>query len=236
MRSENTWRIKISEEDEEIIDVSTQHATMSTVTKHKNILPTVFGNDGDLFYKFLDSNMFSVMTRVKDDPLKIVVRIINGVNGRIVHQFYQSSVSNDVTHPVGSLFTEQFFIMSFTRVSKQYGLVISELMVYELYSKKKEANTWELITDYFKGHDRITSETYSSFEEESEPVVLKASYRVPFPIKALSMTETANHITGHTLILATTDNKLYALPQAYFSARRPMQGDIPEPLGWFAAA
>ena len=106
MRSENTWRIKISDEDEEIVDVCTQHATMSTVTKHKNILPTVFGQDGDLFYKFLDSNMFSVMTRVKDDPLKVVVRIINGVNGRIIHQFFQSYVSNDATHPVSSLFTE----------------------------------------------------------------------------------------------------------------------------------
>ena len=103
--------------------------------------------------------------------------------------------------------------MSFTRVSKQYGLVISELMVYELYSKKKEGNTWELITDYFKGHSRITSDTYSSFEEESEPVVLKASYRVPFPVKALSMTETANLITGRTLVMAAADNRIYSLNQ-----------------------
>lgn len=234
MRSENTWRINVGADDEEILDVTTQHATMSTVTKNKSILPTVFGQEGDLFYKFLDSNMFSVISRMKDDPTQIAVRIINGVTGRIVHQFTAPHVSNIESHAIRQLFNEQFFVMTFTRSSPNTGLMWQELQVYELYSKKKEGNTWELITDYFKGHERITSERYSSFEDESEPIILKMSLMVPFSIKALSMTETANHITGHTLILSSTSDKIYALSQNFFSARRPLKGEIDEPLGWMA--
>lgn len=91
----------------------------------------------------------------------------------------------------------------------------------ELYSKKKEANTWQLLTDYWKGKDRINAVHYSSFKEESEPFVLHNASIMPFVIKGLAMTETANHISGRSLILLSNENKLYNVPQNLFSARRP---------------
>lgn len=60
----------------------------------------------------------------------------------------------------------------------------------ELYSKKKESDTKQLLTDYFKGSERITANKYSSFSEEGEPVVLRESYFLPFGVKALALTET----------------------------------------------
>jgi len=53
MRADNTWKI-ILDADQEVLDIETQYATMSSATKGKHILPTVFGQEGDLFYKFLD--------------------------------------------------------------------------------------------------------------------------------------------------------------------------------------
>jgi len=81
--------------------------------------------------------------------------------------------------------------------------------VIELYSKKKESDTQKLITDYFKGNERILAEKYSSFDEEGDPVVFQESYILPFGVKGISLTETAHHITGRTMVLITHENKLY---------------------------
>lgn len=53
MSAENTWRISL-DANQEIIDVRTQYQSISSATKHEHVLPTVFGFDGELFYKYLD--------------------------------------------------------------------------------------------------------------------------------------------------------------------------------------
>ena len=92
------------------------------------------------------------------------------------------------------------------------GIAQQELTVIELYSKQKEGDTSRLITDYFKGEERITKEKYSAFSEEGDPVVLREGYVVPFGIKSIALTDTANHITGRSLIFVTSENRLYHLP------------------------
>ena len=103
----------------------------------------------------------------------------------------------------------------------------------ELYSKKKESDTKQLITDYFKGSSRITGDKYSSFSEEGEPVILSESYFMPFGVKALALTETESHITGRTLIFVTEENKLFQLPQSSFTARRLHPDQVKVEKGWF---
>jgi hypothetical protein len=49
---------------------------------------------------------------------------------------------------------------------------------------------------------------------------------MPFGIKAMSLTETAHHITGRNLVLVTTENKVTTLKEQQYSARRP---DPPKP-------
>ena len=93
MQSENTWRIAL-DANQEIKDVQTQYTSISTSTKGSSILPTVFGQDGELFYKFLDQSMFAVTSANKADPTTLTFYLINGVTGRIVHQFKESDVSS----------------------------------------------------------------------------------------------------------------------------------------------
>jgi len=176
--------------------------------------------------------MFSVITRSRADPTELTFYIVNGVTGRIAHQFKQFNVST--SHRVCQLFTEQYYVFSTMKISTGTGMFWQELATIELYSKKKEANTWQLILDYFKGHERITADRYSSFAEESDPFVLSQAMMVPFTIKGLTMTETANHITGRDLVLLTDQNRLYEVSQTLFTARRPQRGDIKEPAGWFS--
>ena len=83
----------------------------------------------------------------------------------------------------------------------------------ELYEKRQELDTQQLITDYFKGDPKITKTTYSSFSEESAPEVVSESYIMPFGIKAMALTETAHHITGRNLVLVTSENKVYTLKE-----------------------
>ena len=106
------------------------------------------------------------------------------------------------------------------------GISQQELTVIELYEKRQELDTQQLLTDYFKGDPKITQSTYSSFTEESAPEIISQSYIMPFGIKAMSLTETAHHITGRNLVLVTTENKVTTLKEQQYSARRP---DPPKP-------
>ena len=197
-------------------------------------MPTVFGQEGDLFYKFLDESMFSVTTVSKNDRSTLTVYLINGVTGRVVHQFKEADVSPAAQHKVCALFSEQFFALTFMRRNPTTGISQQELTVIELYKKQKEGDTQKLITDYFKGAQRITGDTYSAFAEEGDPVVLRESYFLPFGVKALALTETANHITGRTMLFITADNKLFQLPQSGFTARRLHPHQVKAAPGWFS--
>ena len=115
MQAENTWRIALDADQQVIKDVQTQYSSISAATKAESILPTVFGQEGELFYKFLDQALFAVTTANRADPSTLTVYLINGVTGRIVHQFKEADVSTSVQHKVCALFSEQFFTLSFMR-------------------------------------------------------------------------------------------------------------------------
>ena len=124
--------------------------------------------------------------------------------------------------------------MTFMRRSASTGISQQELTVIELYKKQKEGDTKKLITDYFKGAERVTGDTYSAFAEEGEPVVLRESYFLPFGVKAIALTETANRITGRTMVFVTAEDKLWQLPQAGFTARRLHPSQVKPVPGWFS--
>ena len=122
MKAENTWRVNYDPAKQVIREVSTQFQSPSQATKGIGYLPTVFGQEGDLFYKFIDHSMFSVVTESAEDPSTLTIYIINGVTGRIVHQFKETNVSTHSQHKVCSFFSEQFFILSFMRSNPTTGI------------------------------------------------------------------------------------------------------------------
>ena len=74
---------------------------------------------------------------------------------------------------------------------------------------------------YWKGAERVTGSEYSSFRMESQPEVVAETYILTVGVKAIALTETAHHITGRAMVLLTQENKVYAISEKLFSARRP---------------
>ena len=68
-----------------IEEVITQYKPSGSEDIH--ILPTIFGEEGVLLYKFFDSNFFAVMVSKANNPSDISFHVINSVTGHIVHQF-----------------------------------------------------------------------------------------------------------------------------------------------------
>jgi len=61
LTAEKVWQIDFGNK-EVVIDVKTQYQTASLAAEHSSVLPTAFGEDGILLYKYLDSNMYAVTT------------------------------------------------------------------------------------------------------------------------------------------------------------------------------
>jgi len=214
------WNINLGA-NKEIIGVKTQYDQQSTASHQKHYLPTDYGQTGELLYKYLDQNMFAVMMAQADDPTELTVMLINAVTGRIIHQFSESDVSNSKAHPVSTLFTENYFAISFMRLNLASGLTQQELTVVQLYQKKQENDTAKLLSEYFwGGESSLNAATYSSFALESQPEVLSETYILPFGVKAMAMTETLHYITGRSIMLVTSQNKIYQMQENFFSARR----------------
>jgi hypothetical protein len=59
--------------------------------------------------------------------------------------------------------------------------------------------------------------------------VVSETYILPFGVKAIALTESQHHITGKSMVLITSQNKIYNLQDLQFSARRP-HPEKPAPL------
>lgn len=116
-------------ENKEILSIKTQYNQLSIASLQQHFLPTDYGQTGELLYKYLDQNMFAVVTTQVNDPTELTVFIINSVTGRVVHQFSESDVSPSKAHPVSLLFTENYFALSFMRLNLESGLTQQELTV-----------------------------------------------------------------------------------------------------------
>lgn len=85
--------------------------------------------------------MFAVTTANKNDPQTLTVYLINGVTGRIIHQFKESNVSDAAQHKVCALFSDQYFVLTLMRQNPTTGISQQEITIIELYSQKKEGDT-----------------------------------------------------------------------------------------------
>ena len=72
-----------------------------------------FGEEGVLLYKFIDNNLFSVIIAKESDPTFLTVYLINGVTGRIVHEFSEENVNYSNYAPLSTFINENFFIFGF---------------------------------------------------------------------------------------------------------------------------
>jgi hypothetical protein len=108
--------------DQEIVSIKTQYDQLSLASQPEHVLPTAFGEEGILLFKYLDSNMFAVTTANASDPTLITVTLVNGVTGSIIHQHSIDNVSISGKHSFATLFTENYFAASYQRFNSETGL------------------------------------------------------------------------------------------------------------------
>ena len=217
------WSFNCDRQGERILRLETQFQTASSVD-HLHFTPTAFSGE-NIIYKHLDSNVFTLATALKGDNAQneLIVYLINGISGKILHRYQEKRVRLDLI--VDFVLSEHLFILAFQRQEAATGLSHQEITVTELYSQRQEANTKNLLMEYYsKGEDRLLQKHFSSFLVD-QPVIVQESYVLPFNIKALALTQTLHHITGKNLVVLTANNQVYQIDNNLFSARRPHAPD-----------
>mmetsp|Transcript_34527 Transcript_34527/g.25620 ORF Transcript_34527/g.25620 Transcript_34527/m.25620 type:complete len:149 (-) Transcript_34527:500-946(-) len=137
----------------------------------------------NIIFKFIESNGFALVT-VRDED--VVVRVVNGVSGRVIYQYFEKRV--DLKHEVDVAFSEHYLVLSFVRIAPS-GLNQQEITVTELYEQRQESDTKKLLTEYYKGEERFYEHEYSSFAHDN-PEVAQETYILPFFVKAIVLTQT----------------------------------------------
>lgn len=120
-------------------DLKNNHIIEEVITQNgfsSHILPTIFGEEGVLLYKFFDANFFAVMVSNADKPSQVSFHVVNSVSGHIVHQFTEQNVQRSNKSKVTAILSENVLAVSFQRQNVATGLSQQELTVTEFYKQK----------------------------------------------------------------------------------------------------
>lgn len=177
----------------------------------------------NLIYKYLDSNLFAVTT-FNSETGTLSIYIINGISGKVVYKFEENSVSQG--EPIDMFLSENYFVLAFKRASAAPGqLPQQELSVTEFYQSKEEADTVKLLKDfYINKADRLMQQEFSSFSMDA-PFVIQESYLLTVDVKKIALTQSLAHVSSKMLVLITSNDQLYSIENAMFTARRQTKAE-----------
>jgi len=231
-QARKVWQMSLGlGQTESIHQVRSHHQTASDI-EHEHYLPTSFVGD-NIIYKYLDSNLFAVST-VDHSREELSIYIINGISGKVVYKFHESSVVTK--SPIDMVLSENYFILTFYRASQKSAsgsglgagpsnLPQQELSVTEFYQSREESDTLALLKDFYFGKAaRLTQTRFSSFDMEM-PVVAQQSYLLTIDVKKIGLTRTMNHVSNKMLVLITTNDQVYTIEHAMFTARRQTKAE-----------
>jgi ER membrane protein complex subunit 1 len=169
--------------------------------------------NGAILFKYLEPTLFAMATTSveENNDNSISVFIIDGVTGRIVHQFIEKNIMLD--KPVNLLIDENMLIFTFLRRGK-FGEGVQEIHTLNMYEQNVRYHARDVILDYLKGKN--TTNLYGEM-----PIIIQQAYIFPQVIKSMGITRTQQGITGKDYLLILENNQVYALKQLLVSPRRP---------------
>lgn len=210
------WQIKLAlGADAKVMQVKTMSQTASE-TDHQHYTPATFAGD-NLVYKFLDSNLFAVSV-MSPSTGSLQLYVIDGINGKMVYKYAEADVSPN--EPTDMILCENYFILAFKRASKHTGLPVQVLSVTEFYESNEEKDTWKMLKDKFMTPaPRLVKTEFSSATLET-PFVMQESYILTVDVKRLGLTQSQAHVTSKMIVLLTSNDQVYSIENAMWSARR----------------
>lgn len=171
-------------------------------SEHQHYIPVTFIQD-NLVYKFIDSNLLAV-TVGSQVTNSLEVYLIEGVTGKIVYKFTEQNV--EVSESSDMLLSENFFILTFKRISKYSSLPQQVMTVTEFYENNAEKDTLKMLKDKFiHKTPRLNMDEFFSSDLET-PFVAQESYVLTVDVKSIGLTQSLTHVTSKMLVLITSND------------------------------
>ena len=77
---------------------------------------------------------------------------------------------------------------------------------------------------YLHGEKRLTQHEFNSYQMET-PVIIQESYTLTVDVKKLQLTQSMQHVTSKSLVIITSNDQIYTLEAAMFTARRQTKAE-----------
>jgi hypothetical protein len=148
----------------------------------------------------------------KEDEPNLFVNVVDTVSGRVL---YRASHANAATSArnIKAVISENWIVYSFVN-AKTRKTEVGVLTLYEGMIHRKGLTA-------FTSPEQTTE--FSSWDaRESKPVVLAKTYSMPKPITAMGVTQTRNGISSHQILMATNDDRIFAVERRMLEPRRPL--------------
>ncbi|KAL1296677.1 hypothetical protein AAFC00_000155 [Neodothiora populina] len=169
--------------------------------------------DRKVLYKYLNPNILLV-TAVSDETKTASVSVVDAVSGTVLYTALHEDV--DVTLPIASTISENWFAYSFTSASEVLTTKGHQLVIGEMYES-------ELPND--RGPYGSSSNA-SAIDYSYEPYVFSKSFAIDNMISHMAVTQTRQGITSRMLLAVLPhSNAVVGIPRQIIDPRRPVGRD-----------
>lgn len=150
---------------------------------------------------------------VKADEPNLFVSVVDTVSGRVLYRASHANAATASTRHIQAVVSENWIIYSFVN-AKTRKTEVGVLSLYEGMIHRKGLTA-------FTSPEQTTE--FSSWDaRETKPVVLAKTYSLPKPVTAIGVTQTKNGISAHQILLATSEDRIYAVGRNVLEPRRPL--------------
>ena len=169
--------------------------------------------DRRVLYKYLNPNIVMV-TSVSQESNIVTISLVDAVSGTVVYTAVHNDV--DVTLPLASAISENWFAYSFTSVKATSGSKGHQLVVGEMYESPMPNDRGP----------RGAAFNASAITFSYEPYVVAQTYHLSEAISYMAVTQTRQGITSRLLLAVLRDSHaVVGIPRSIVDPRRPVGRD-----------
>lgn len=169
--------------------------------------------DRSVLYKYLNPNLIMLTTTSREAEV-VTISILDTVSGSVIYTATHSNV--DVTLPIASTISENWFAYSFTSSTTLAGSKGHQLVVAEMYESPLPNDRGP----------RGSASNSSAIVSNYEPHVISQTYHISEKISHMAVTQTRQGITSRLLLAVLPDsNAILGIPRSIIDPRRPVGRD-----------
>ena len=171
-------------------------------------------NEGKIFYKFIDSNIFYILSSIKNN---LMITIIHGQTGKIIEE---RIIRNIDLNSIQYIFEDNWAIISYEKILK--GFRRNEIFSFELLKREIEVSLLNLLKKKFdtSNNEETTMKLFSDNNEDI--IILSHTFIVPRHIKFIKASTTLYNNSNKFIIITFDNNMIYLIDRRELSPRKPI--------------